>query len=450
MAIVSSHRTEAPKVSLGEGKGDVEVALLTGGQDLSYAYGLATTLGRLGTRVHVIGVERVDHVAFHTSDRLIFVDLGGVRPEANVMAKLFQLTLYYLRLLAYVTFRSPAIIHILWNSKFEYFDRTLLTLYFRLLGKRVVLTAHNINKAKRDSCDSLFNRVTLKIQYSLADRVFVHTEKMKAEMVREFGTPRGRVEVVPFGINILVPDTELTTSEARRRLGIRADERTILFYGRIVPYKGLECLVDAFQRLSKSDASVRLIIAGQPMKGYEAYVDRIRQAIDNEETSCRVLCRWEFIPDDETELYFKSADVLVLPYKSIFESGVLYLAYRFGVPVIASDVESFAEELAKGSAGLVFEPGNSIALGDTLVKFFEEEFYKDAANHRRRIQEYSRNHHSWEIVAQITEGVYRGLIKPSSTTESVKVATACKVREGSRPGARENADGPTIEKAETW
>ena len=354
MAIVSSHRTEAPKVSLGEGKGDVEVALLTGGQDLSYAYGLATTLGRLGTRVHVIGVERVDHVAFHTSDRLIFVDLGGVRPEANVMAKLFQLTLYYLRLLAYVTFRSPAIIHILWNSKFEYFDRTLLTLYFRLLGKRVVLTAHNINKAKRDSCDSLFNRVTLKIQYSLADRVFVHTEKMKAEMVREFGTPRGRVEVVPFGINILVPDTELTTSEARRRLGIRADERTILFYGRIVPYKGLECRLCSSASVEER-REVYFIIAGQPMKGYEAYVDRIRQAIDNEETSCRVLCRWNSSPTTRRSYISERSNVLVLRYKSIFRAESVS-----GIPIWRTRhcfrCRILRGGLAKGSASLVSEP----------------------------------------------------------------------------------------------
>ena len=55
-------------------------------------------------------------------------------------------------------------------------------LYYKLLGKKVVLTAHNVNTAKRDAKDSLLNRFTLKTQYQLADHIFVHTEKMSAEL----------------------------------------------------------------------------------------------------------------------------------------------------------------------------------------------------------------------------------------------------------------------------
>lgn len=388
---------------------DEEVALLTGGQDISYTYGLATTLRARGIRVHVVGGHRVDHVEFHTSDQISFIDIGGIRPGAGFAAKLFQLTAYYLRLLAYVTFGSPKIIHILWNSKIEYLDRTLLMCYFKVLGKEVVLTAHNVNRAKRDSCDSILNRLTLTIQYRLTDRIFVHTEKMKDELVQEFGVSPDRAIVIPFGMNILVPDTELTTTQAKRLLGIRADERAILFYGRIVPYKGLECLVEAFHRLATRDASVRLLIAGEPMKGFEDYVDGVRRAIADNGSSSRVLSRLEFIPDQETEVYFKAADVVALPYKHIFESGVLYLAYRFGLPVIASDVGSFGEELTEGGAGFVFESGNSTALADTLETFFNSDFYRDAANHRARIQAYGSSRHSWQTVGQIAERVYNGL-----------------------------------------
>ncbi|HSZ63748.1 MAG TPA: glycosyltransferase family 4 protein [Terriglobales bacterium] len=400
------------------------VALLTGGQDLSYTYGLATTLSRGGTRVHVVGGDRVDHVEFHTSERISFVDLGGIQANASVAVKLFQLMAYYSRLLVYITFRSPRIVHILWNSKLEYFDRTLLTFYMKLLGKKVLLTAHNVNRAKRDLCDSILNRKTLGIQYRCTDHIFVHTEKMKDELVQEFGISPERVAVIPFGINILVPDTELTTNQAKDRLGIRPEERTILFYGRIVPYKGLECLVEAFHRLAPRDASARLMIAGEPMKGFEDYVEGIRRAIADNEASHRILCRLEFVPDHETELYFKAADVLVLPYKNIFESGVLFLAYRFGLPVIASDVGCFGEELTEGRAGLVFEPGNSTALADTLEAFFKSEFYKDAATYRHRIQAYSSSRHSWQTVGQITESVYSGLIKQRRTRDSGNLATA--------------------------
>src|SRR5215471_36989 len=312
MAEIARGKTRLSKPKRGEGacSAGEEVALLTGGQDASYTLGLATTLSQRGLRVHVVGSDRVDNVDFHKSDRITFLDCGGLRPNAGFLAKLFHLIAYYARLIAYVTFGSPKIVHILWNSKAEYFDRTLLMLYFKWLGKEIVLTAHNVNKAKRDSCDSAVNRLTLRVQYRLADQIFVHTEKMKCELVQEFGVSPDRASVIPFGVNVAVPDTELTATQAKRRLGIRSDERTILFYGRIVPYKGLECLVEAFHRLAPRDTNSRLIIAGEPMIGFETYVNDIRRTIKDGDSADRILCRLEFIPEDQTEIYFKAADVL--------------------------------------------------------------------------------------------------------------------------------------------
>jgi glycosyltransferase involved in cell wall biosynthesis len=254
----------------------------------------------------------------------------------------------------------------------------------------------------------------LRIQYRLADRIFLHTEKMKGELIQEFGVSPAKAVVIPFPMNIQVPDTELTVSEAKQKLGIQPGERTILFFGRIVPYKGLECLVEAFHRLARRDASCRFIIAGEPMKGFETYMQGIHRAIAGGEGAARIRCQLEYIPDAETEVYFKAADVVVLPYKNIFESGVLFLGYRFGLPAIASDVGSFREELINSRAGLLFEPGNSAALAASLEAFFKSEFYNDASKHRQRIREYSSARHSWETVGEITERAYSGLLDNSA------------------------------------
>ena len=129
--------------------------------------------------------------------------------------------MYYARLIRYAATAKPRIFHILWNNKFEFFDRTLLMLYYRFLGKKIVLTAHNVNAGRRDSNDTRLNRLTLRIQYRLADHIFVHTEKMKRELIEEFGVQGARVTVIPFGINNAVPNTRLTPAEAKQRLGIR-------------------------------------------------------------------------------------------------------------------------------------------------------------------------------------------------------------------------------------
>ncbi len=191
---------------------------------------------------------------------------------------------YYARLIRYAASAQPRIFHILWNNKFEAFDRTLLTLYYRLLGKKLVLTVHNVNAGTRDGNDSWLNRVTLKIQYRLCDYLFVHTEKMKAELVQKFGVPESAVGVIPFGINNAAPNTALTPAEARQHLGIAADDKVMLFFGTIAPYKGLEYLVDAFQRIATDDPRYRLVIAGRPRKDGEQYWARIRESIAAQST----------------------------------------------------------------------------------------------------------------------------------------------------------------------
>src|SRR5258708_8286697 len=217
----------------------LEVVLLTGCQDKSYALGLAMALSPKGVWTDVIGNDRVDSHEYHTTPNLKFLNLGGIQENnASILHKLRRLLSFYAGLIRYVTFGGPRVLHILWNNKFEYFDRTFLMLYFKLLRKRVVLTAHNVNKAKRDSEDSLLNRFTLRSQYRLADRIFVHTERMKSELIQEFGVEGNAVRVIPFGIYSSLPNTDLTPRVAKKRLGLTNQKRPILFFGRIVPYKG--------------------------------------------------------------------------------------------------------------------------------------------------------------------------------------------------------------------
>ena len=108
------------------------------------------------------------------------------------------------------------------------------------------------NAGKRDGNDSFLNRLTLRIQYHLVDHILTHTDKMKAELVEEFGVRPDAVTIMRHPVNDVFPDTGLTTAEAKQKLGLRPENKVILFFGAIRSYKGLEYLVDAFHLLVAS------------------------------------------------------------------------------------------------------------------------------------------------------------------------------------------------------
>jgi glycosyltransferase involved in cell wall biosynthesis len=400
----------SPKLKPASANRHISVTLLTGGIDRSYTFGLVMDLISKGAVLDVIGSDGVDFPEFHSAPGINFLNLqGSQRADVSLARKVFRLGAYYAKVMRYAATAKPKIFHILWNNKFQLFDRTLLTFFYRLLGKKIVLTVHNVNAAKRDSRDTLVNRLTLRTQYRLAHHIFVHTQKMRLELSEEFGVPGARVTVIPFGINNAVPNTSLSRNEARQRLGIPADKKTMLFFGRITPYKGLEYLIDAFQQVVRRD-EYQLIVGGRPENDCQSYWRAILARTREDVRLGRILLRAEHIPDVETEFYFKAADVLVLPYRQIYQSGVLFLGYSFGLPILAADVGDLKDEIVEGETGFVFNSEDPVGLAKTIERYFSSDLFLNLDNRRQKISDYAKERHSWNVVGQMTTRVYTGIL----------------------------------------
>lgn len=390
-----------------------QVAIFTGGLDKPYALGMAAALGGQQIPFDFIASDALDVPEVRANRFARFLNLrGDQNPKAGLLSKVFRVLACYANVVRYAVRAEPRIFHLLWHNKFHYLDRTVIQLLFKLLGKRLVLTAHNVNAGKRDGNDSWLNRATLRFQYRTTDHVFVHTERMKKELVEEFPVRPENVTVIPFGINQTIPQTGLTAEGARRQLGIGPAERTILFFGNIAPYKGLEYLLQAYHNLAgQQPETYRLIIVGQNVKCDAEYWKRLEVELARGDGPQRILKRIEYVPDEKVEPFLKAADLLVLPYTHIFQSGVLFLGYNFGLPVIVTDVGSLKDDVLEGETGFVCPPRDAAGLQRSIETYFNSDLYRNLAVRRPAITQFAQERYSWEKVARMTAEVYTRLLE---------------------------------------
>jgi glycosyltransferase involved in cell wall biosynthesis len=392
-------------------QGGLKACLLTGGDDRPYALGMGLALAEQGIHVDFIGSDKLDAPELRRLPQINFLNMRGDQSEkVPFRRKAFRIVAYYLRLIGYAPGAKPRIFHILWNNRFEFFDRTFLMLYYRLLGKKVVLTAHNVNTRKRDHCDSWLNRLSLRMQYRLCNHILVHTDAMKKEMIVDFGIPPDRLGVIPFGINNTTPTTAVGRSESREHLGIERSEQVMLFFGQIAPYKGLEYLVQATAELARENPQIRLIIAGRVKPGRAGYWSEIEHEITRLRLNEQIMQRVQFIPEGEVEFFFKAADVVVIPYVEIFQSGVPFLSYSFGLPVIATDVGSLKSDIIEAETGFLCRPGDAADLARAIRSYFASDLYHDLDRHRRTIREFANERNSWTKVGEIIDSVYQRVL----------------------------------------
>lgn len=388
----------------------MKVSLLTGGKDPHYALGLLNALTEKGIAVDFIGNDAMQENNATKRETVVYYNLrGNQSANAPIADKIFRVLMYYCKLIWYVSTTDSRLLHVLWLNKFTHFDMTLLNAYYKILGKKLVYTAHNINIWERDGGNSSINKFSLLFMYKLVDHIFVHTMKMKEQLINDFKVGENKISTISFPINNLIPKSSLTVVEAKKRFNLENHDKVLLFFGNIAPYKGLDLLLQSLILLKSKSNNFKLLIAGR-IKNCEAYWENLQRIIKKNDLMENIVTKTEYIPDESVEDYFKAADVLILPYRYIYQSGVVFLSYHFGLPVIAADVGSLKEDIEESKTGFIFKPEDPEDLAGKICAYFQSDLYEQLEQNRDRIIKETQDKYSWDKIGERTFHVYSKLL----------------------------------------
>ncbi len=187
-------------------------------------------------------------------------------------------------------------------------------------------------------------------------------------------------------------------AEARQKLDIPLDKKVLLFFGFIRKYKGLDLALKALTRLP---SDYWLLVAGEVYGDFKPY----QQIIDDYRLHSRVRLTLDYIPDPEVTTYFSAADVLVLPYRSATQSGIMQIAYHYHLPAIVTDVGGLAEMVEHGVTGLVLPRTDPELLAAMVRDYFSahlrEPFSQNMQERKKR--------YSWPVFADALLVLYHRL-----------------------------------------
>jgi glycosyltransferase involved in cell wall biosynthesis len=151
----------------------------------------------------------------------------------------------------------------------------------------------------------------------------------------------------------------------KKELGFKEDSLILLFFGYVRKYKGLDILIEAFPKILSSNPKAKLLIVGEFYDDPKEYFELIKKL--KIEDKVKVIN--QFVPNEDVGKYYQAADVVILPYRSATQSGILNVAYGFYKPVIVTDVGGLAEFVDEGKTGFVVKPNSPDAIANGVNKF---------------------------------------------------------------------------------
>jgi glycosyltransferase involved in cell wall biosynthesis len=243
----------------------------------------------------------------------------------------------------------------------------------------VFLTVHDITPHTGEG--KLIAEISTRCSLWVSRIAFVHGEKLKRRLA-ERGFSEEKIMVIPHGDYSFL--TRILPEDHSTRENI-----TILFFGRILDYKGLEYLIKAEPEITRTIPDLKIIIAGQgDFSKYERMiVNRDRFEIIN-----------KFIPDEGIPPLFSRASIIVLPYIEASQTGIIPIAYAFAKPVVTTDVGSIPEIVENGITGIIIPPHNVTALSDAIIHLIT---HKELAEKMGLAgQDYMHKRMSWDAISQ--------------------------------------------------
>lgn len=252
---------------------------------------------------------------------------------------------------------------------------------------RVLFLCHNVAPHERSAIDRLLSRYAL----NKGDLFIVHSSEDLANLRELVTDPLARVHPHP-------------TYEVFRHLAGRGEAekrltagRRVLFFGYVREYKGLAYLLRAMPLVLK-ELEVSLAVVGEFYQDVEIY----RRLVNELGLNRSVTLVNRYVPNEEVGRYFSQADLVVLPYVTATQSGIIQIAYSFGMPVVTTNVGGLPEVVDDGKTGYLVPPKDSSAIAQAILRYYREREEKDF---HLAIEDYAHRF-SWEAMVETIERLY--------------------------------------------
>jgi len=259
-----------------------------------------------------------------------------------------------------------------------------------LLGKRIVYTIHDFvgHSSEKSWSAELMNKIMLFI----GRKIIVQNKQTYSEIAEKYKRVKNKVHFIPFGV------LEIYKLFGCKNIAER--KNTILFFGRISPYKGVEYLIEAAKIARKKITNLKVVIAGSG----QLYFD-ISDIKHN--STFQIINR--YIPNSELAQLIQESSIVVCPYTDATQSGVVMTAYAFNKPVIATKVGGLAEAVSHNITGKLVLPKDPKSLSKAIIELLKNPDKIDKMS--KNIELFcTQSEFSWENIAQKTIEVYEKTI----------------------------------------
>ena len=290
----------------------------------------------------------------------------------------------------YINKQQPKMVVIQWWH--PYFAPCYWLLCKLIKSTKILFVCHNVFPHERFPMDRLLAKMTLR-----QGDCYIVQSKMDADDLQTIiENPVYKQTVHPTYNAFKIED--MSKEEGRKRLNIDTNKKLLLFFGFIREYKGLKYLIQAMPEIVNKMEDCELLVVGDFANEEEKaeYELLIRECgVQNQ-----IKIYGGYIPDKEVEKFFAASDLVVLPYISATQSGIVQIAYGFEKPVVVTNVGGLPDVVTDGKTGYVIEAEKPKQLADAIIKYFmenkEEEFTDNVRNEAYRF--------SWDRIVEVVNG----------------------------------------------
>mgnify|MGYP001396556011 CR=1 FL=1 len=230
---------------------------------------------------------------------------------------------------------------------------------------------------------------------------FTHGENLKNKMVGQYSFPREKITVIPKGHYGIFKNY---SSDIHQE-----ELNSVLFFGNITKYKGLEYLIKAEPLISHYVKDLKITIAGKIANGRSKDANsELKRYVKLMENKNRFKILNQRVPSNLVPELFQKASLIIMPYVEASQSGVLSIAFGFGKAVVITDVGALSEIVKQGKTGYIVEPRNVGMLALAIIKLFKNSNIKNSFE--AESYAYAKNELSWERVTDITVAKYFNIL----------------------------------------